>query len=474
MKPANLPILLSTLCLAMALSLSEVLADENQVYLEENGYVHFEAEDADLQGNWEKNATLPGHTGSGYLEWGGADYFSENSAGRGATTYHFTIETAGNYEFRWRSRIAKGDSNTESNDSWLRFDTSDNVAGEEPLDGWTKVYMGESNVWSWSSRTVDQQARTVRQYLSEGNHSLAISGRSYGHAIDRIALYRYADVSFDPGLNDELPLSRYQQLDGTTIDPNPIVYSNIPESETTDTEPSDRLNVEYIAAAGNAESQTSCEGNTLTLSLAAAASVSSDNTADNYDADELVLVADSQQVLLTYDLSDVPVFSSASLRYSTGAEASNGAMTVHLGSRSNWPDGESAEVPSAQVLIADAQGGWETYKRYGTSLEATLLPRELTTIILSATTGSDPLAFMQASDNSTPPELVLTGDGAFCTTWEAGQSTDGTDQETTNEVLEESAKGESTSKKSGGGGVSYWLSAWLLVLFRRRHGKCSA
>ncbi|ASJ73086.1 hypothetical protein [Granulosicoccus antarcticus] len=472
MKLADFPILLPIVCLVMALPLSNALADSNQVYLEENGYIHFEAEDADLQGEWEKNATLAGHTGSGYLEWAGADYFSEDTAGEGTTTYHFTIETAGNYEFRWRSRIAKGDSNTESNDSWLRFDTGDNVPGEEPLYGWTKVYMGESNVWSWSARTVDQQARNVRQYLSEGEHTLAISGRSYGHAIDRIALYRYADVSFDPGLNDTLPLSRYQLADGTTIDPNPIVYSNIPEPETTEPVPLDRLNVDYITVASNAQSETSCQGNTLRLSLAEAASVSIGNAAGQYNTDELVLIADSQQVLLSYDLSEVPVFSTASLHYSTGAEASNGSMTIHLGSHNNWPDGESAEAPSAQVLIADAQGGWEADKRYGTNLDATLLPREMTTIILSATTGSESLALMQASDDITAPELVLTGDSSFCSTWEAGLGTGAVDNETTDEVesekSEENAEGQSESKKSGGGGVMYWLSAWLLVAFRRR------
>ncbi len=221
---------------------------------------------------------------------------------------------------------------------------------------------------------------------------------------------------------------------------------------------------EFVAVASNAESQTYCEGDTLTLSLAKAASVSVDNGTSKYSADELVLIAGSQQVLLSYDLSEVPVFSSASLRYSTGAATSNGSMTIHLGSHNNWPDGESAEAPSAQVLIADAQGGWETYKRYGTNLDSTLLPREMTTIILSASTGSESLALMQASDDITPPELVLTGGGSFCTTWEAGLSTDVTDHETT----------KAEGKKSGGGSVTYWLAAWLLVVFRRRRGMCSA
>jgi len=50
--------------------------------------------------------------------------------------------------------------------------------------------------WSWNARTVDNAGRKIRQFFNAGEHVLEVSGRSRGHAIDRIALFHYNTNSF--------------------------------------------------------------------------------------------------------------------------------------------------------------------------------------------------------------------------------------------------------------------------------------
>ena len=167
-----------------------------------------EAESSGTAGDWELERSIGGFTGNGYLRWDGSDAFNVSSAGRGTITYRFRIERAGNYELLWRSRITRGNSNSEHNDSWARFPTGRNVSSEQPLNGWTKIFMNTQNQWAWRSRTVDNVARPVRQFFSAGDHTMQISGRSNGHAIDRISLYDYSDNSIDTNSFTSLPVSR--------------------------------------------------------------------------------------------------------------------------------------------------------------------------------------------------------------------------------------------------------------------------
>ncbi len=458
----------------IALSTLPAMADNNQIYLEDGGYVQFEVEDADVIADWRLNNDIGGYTGTGYFEWTGADYFFENNAGNGIITYHFRVETAGNYELRWRSRIAKGDSNTESNDSWVRFNTGVNVSEEEPLSGWTKVYMGEADIWSWSSRTVDHVAQPVRQYFTQGDHTVEISGRSYGHAIDKIALYRYADVSFDPGLNGTLPLSRYLQQDGSVIDPNPMLTSE-PEPETeVESEPesetvlSERVNAETAVVDANDSNVAFCVADTLTIPTDRYASVSTLTQSINGSIDELNLEADTQNLLLSYDLSSLPSYSTANLRYATGTTISNGALDIHLGSHNDWPTGNSENVPAASVSIATAQGGWDANSSYTTFLDASLLPRDETTLILSLQTGSDNLTLGTAYLPSTLPDLLITGDASFCANWESSVAQSTPESPTIDETDTESGT-ETDTKKSGIGGSSLWFAMLLLSGFLARH-----
>ena len=176
-------------------------------FAENNGVVMMEVESSAAQGGWKLQRSLSGYSGNGYYIWTGTDAFSKGSAGRGAITYTFRIVKAGNYQMRWRSRIGKGASRTEHNDSWVRFPSGKNINGQQALNGWTKVFMNTRDKWVWQSATVDNVGKPVRQYFSAGVHTVQISGRSSGHAIDKIAIYRYDSVPFSSSKFDSLPNS---------------------------------------------------------------------------------------------------------------------------------------------------------------------------------------------------------------------------------------------------------------------------
>jgi hypothetical protein len=160
-------------------------------------------EGAKVATGWSSKTDIPGFTGTGYYE-ATAD---QSAGGKGLLQYRIAIEHAGNYEFRWRSRIAVGQSSTESNDSFVRFPTGTNVAAEWPLSGWTKTYMNRTGAWAWQTVTKDHDPRAIRQNFTAGDHTIEVSVRSAGHAIDRLVLFKYDTVTFNEAAMTTHPLS---------------------------------------------------------------------------------------------------------------------------------------------------------------------------------------------------------------------------------------------------------------------------
>jgi hypothetical protein len=202
------------------ISLIVLPASYAATFQEQNGIVVMEVESSPANGSWNLERALGGYSGNGYYIWRGTDAFAKSTAGRGTITYTFKINTAGNYQMRWRSRIGKGTSRTEHNDSWIQFPTGRDISGEQALNGWTKVFMNTRDSWVWQSATVDNVGRPVRQFFSAGVHTVQISGRSSGHAIDRIALYKYDSVSYSESKFNALPNSG---TTGNTTEITPVI-----------------------------------------------------------------------------------------------------------------------------------------------------------------------------------------------------------------------------------------------------------
>ena len=151
-----------------------------------------------------------------YIEWEGQNSF--NQPGNGLIPIRVAISSPGTYQFIWRSSIREGTSTTDANDSWLRIH-SDNYYGvknsqatpvcpNEQLstnrcngrspngsssDGWFKIYRsgGVAGDWQWRALTSDNDGHIIlADFDRVGEYLIEISGRSRGHAIDRLVLFR--------------------------------------------------------------------------------------------------------------------------------------------------------------------------------------------------------------------------------------------------------------------------------------------
>lgn len=176
-------------------------------YQESGGVVIIEIESAINYGAWELDTTRVGYTGQGYLRYAGPNFY--NTPGNSLLKFEVVIAKTGKYRFQWHSLIATGQSNTEHNDSWLRFNDASDFYGEKSgqkvwpkgvgrtpnpegssADGWLKIYQNSLNNWTWSTRTSDRDPHEIYvEFDSVGVYTIEISGRSTGHAINRLALY---------------------------------------------------------------------------------------------------------------------------------------------------------------------------------------------------------------------------------------------------------------------------------------------
>lgn len=184
-----------------------ILAQSPPRYQESEGIVIMEIESAENYGNWELETSLTGHTGDGYLHYKGVNFYSD--PGNSLLNFEIAIEQAGRYRFQWHSKIAIGESNTEHNDSWLKFKDASDFYGEKDgqrvypkgvgktpnpngtsKDGWLKIYQNNQNNWTWITRTSDHDPHEIFvEFDTAGIYKLEISGRSNGHAINRLALF---------------------------------------------------------------------------------------------------------------------------------------------------------------------------------------------------------------------------------------------------------------------------------------------
>ncbi|WP_378181230.1 Ig-like domain-containing protein [Aquimarina sp. SS2-1] len=189
-------------------------------YEEKNGLVIIEAENLSVPGNWKKKSAISGFTGSGYIEWTGPDHF--NDPGNGVINTKIKINTAGRYEFLWRSKVGEGDSPTEANDTWLKFPDADEFYGQKGNErvypkgsgqtpnpegasgeGYLKVYSTGTTNWTWATKTSDNDPHDIFvEFDTPGVYTMLISGRSKHHILDRVTLNRTSANATNLSLNE--------------------------------------------------------------------------------------------------------------------------------------------------------------------------------------------------------------------------------------------------------------------------------
>jgi hypothetical protein len=232
--------------LGFLLQCSPLMAFQPSEFKEVEGLVVIEVESGQEPENWVRDTSLANFTGSAYLLYEGPDRF--NKPNTSTLVYKINIGTTGKYRFQWRSRIAKGTSNTEHNDSWLRFkDASKFYAqknstilypkgtGMSPnpngssSEGWFKIYQNARNQWTWKTSTSDNDPHDIFvEFDSVGVYTIEIAGRSNGHAIDRLVLFhsKVASASALDISNPESPSSTVVSTNDITVhtllaSPNP-------------------------------------------------------------------------------------------------------------------------------------------------------------------------------------------------------------------------------------------------------------
>lgn len=166
-----------------------------QTYLEQNGQVVIEVEAQPATSSWQVSQAIAGYTGTSYYVWTGSN---QSQGGNGLLTYQVQIQSAGNYQFLWRSRITAGSDSTEGNDTFVSL-SGVPIAGQHTIgtNVWTKAYHGQLNKWSWQTATLDFNPMPIRQFFSAGLHTIRISGRSTGHGVDRFILFKYEEKPYE-------------------------------------------------------------------------------------------------------------------------------------------------------------------------------------------------------------------------------------------------------------------------------------
>ena len=196
---------------------------------DDDGLVVMEMESFPITGGWSPQTSIEGFRGPGYVVWQGANSFKQ--PGQGLIARDVKITTTGTYVFKWRSRITIGNDNTEHNDNWLKIDGdgatffAEKSTGSvicpvggcdfggrpkgESGRGFFKVYTNQAGRWSWQSKTSDHDAHDVLvTFAKAGTYTVSISGRSRGHAIDRLVLKHlpsYGKEKTDRAIARELP-----------------------------------------------------------------------------------------------------------------------------------------------------------------------------------------------------------------------------------------------------------------------------
>jgi hypothetical protein len=212
----------------------------SQPYLEQNGQVVIEVEVVPPAGDWDESQAIDGYTGDSYFVWDGPN---QSQGGNGLLTYQVQIQNAGNYQFLWRSRITAGTDNTLANDTFLSLSGTP-ISGQQTVgtNVWIKAYHGQLNRWSWQTATKDHDPMPIRQFFSAGLHTIRISGRSRGHAVDRFILFKYEDKPYEnnhsaAGASQEAALTALpqspQESDGTTTTSSTTTTTTTSTTTTT-------------------------------------------------------------------------------------------------------------------------------------------------------------------------------------------------------------------------------------------------
>lgn len=249
---------------------------------EQNGIAILEL-DSKVSGGWKKES-ISGASGSSALTYRGSDSFG--SPGASTVTYRVKINSPGTYRFAWRNKIsiiAPSKASTEHNDAWLKINASNFYAlrgshrvypggsGKSPKaagqtsGGWFKIYTN-TVAWSWSTNTSDNDPHQVyATFNNAGVYSIQVSGRSKGHTVDRMVLYKTGSYSESQATS----LSRSQTKCSGGSNPTPPPPTTPTPPKPTPPTPPAANKAPAVAFSNLTNGQSFKAGSTVTVRLSA-------------------------------------------------------------------------------------------------------------------------------------------------------------------------------------------------------------
>ncbi|MEM9984783.1 MAG: T9SS type A sorting domain-containing protein [Bacteroidota bacterium] len=148
--------------------------------------VAFEIESVAVAGKWIEATDYAGFSGTGYYYWSGGTSFGRPPSGSDLT-YTINIPTSGSYRIYIRGMRRRGvygcpenAENDRCNDVWLTIDNGNPVK---------KMVKGSWNNWIWNGNwEPGDRVINSNHTFTQGQHTLTITGRSFGTMIDGIVL----------------------------------------------------------------------------------------------------------------------------------------------------------------------------------------------------------------------------------------------------------------------------------------------
>ncbi len=204
------------------------------VFVEENSRVIVELESIVTNG-WQKGDTVLSGRNIQYI-YGLNSYLS--TPGNFKMVCKIKITNTGTYRFAWHSKVGKGASGTEHNDTWLRiadatafFATKNGVVLRPKgvcttdcpegsgRDGWFKVYSHGTPAtgWKWHTATNDKDAFPVyARFASPGIYTIEISMRSDYQFLDRFVMFNEAVSPLSQSTSLALPESKTEVVNSVS------------------------------------------------------------------------------------------------------------------------------------------------------------------------------------------------------------------------------------------------------------------
>ena len=176
---------------AMAIVAAATVAPaQDTIFQEENGLIVIEMESMPPSTGWALETSRGGFTGSGYYHFVGNNAFGSPNSNT-IIIYTVRVDNPGLYNLRMRNQHNFPD-HTEENDCWISVNGNHFDKMYNSLDG--------HNRWGWQSALEERGHQEASYNLFAGDNTIRIAGRSRGHKLDRMHLYRN-------GTTDPLSLS---------------------------------------------------------------------------------------------------------------------------------------------------------------------------------------------------------------------------------------------------------------------------